>query len=248
MGRHVLAAVEADPELELGAALDAPGHPDLGRELSAGVRLGDDAAAACKHADVAIDFSLPAGTLGLIEAALPSEVPLVIATTGFTQAEEARIREVAQSLAIVRARNFSLGINVMLGLVAEAIRRLPGYDVELLDLHHNRKRDAPSGTALWIAETAAEALGAPLDERAIYHREGKTGPRPRGAIGIQTLRAGDSVGEHTVYIAGPGERLEISHRALSRDNFAAGAVRAARWIRGRPPGLYSLTDVLESEA
>jgi 4-hydroxy-tetrahydrodipicolinate reductase len=148
----------------------------------------------------------------------------------------------------VRARNFSLGINVMLGLVAEAIRRLPGYDVELLDLHHNRKRDAPSGTALWIAETAAEALGAPLDERAIYHREGKTGPRPRGAIGIQTLRAGDSVGEHTVYIAGPGERLEISHRALSRDNFAAGAVRAARWIRGRPPGLYSLTDVLESEA
>jgi 4-hydroxy-tetrahydrodipicolinate reductase len=172
----------------------------------------------------------------------------VVATTGFTDAELGCIREAASRIPIVRARNFSLGINVMLELVARAVERLPGYDLEVLELHHSRKRDAPSGTALWIGETAAEARGDRLADRAVYHREGDTGPRPPGSIGMQSLRAGDSVGEHTLYLAGPGERLEISHRALSRDNFAAGAVRAARWVVGRPPGLYSLQDVLREQS
>jgi 4-hydroxy-tetrahydrodipicolinate reductase len=244
MGEHALRAVGADPDLELVAALEAPGHPRLGEEVARGVGITDDAAAACERAEVALDFSLPKGTLGLVEAAAPRGLPLVVATTGFSDAELERIREAASRIPIVRAQNFSLGINVMLELVAHAVKRLPGYDIEVLEMHHGRKRDAPSGTALWIAETAAAARGDRLEERAVYHREGETGPRVSGSIGMQSLRAGDSVGEHTLYLAGPGERLEISHRALSRENFAAGAVRAAHWVVGRPPGLYSLQDVL----
>jgi 4-hydroxy-tetrahydrodipicolinate reductase len=211
MGGHVLRAVASDPDLVLGAALEVPGHPQLGEEVAPGVPLSDDFGAACERAEVAIDFSLPKGTLALIEAAVPRGLPLVIATTGFTDAELDRIREAGRRVPIVRASNFSLGINLMLDLVARAVQSLPDYDVEVLELHHAQKRDAPSGTALWL----------------------------------QSLRAGDSVGEHTLYLAGPGERLEISHRALSRDNFAAGALRAARWALGKPPGLYSMREVMD---
>jgi 4-hydroxy-tetrahydrodipicolinate reductase len=246
MGDHVLRALAADPDLEAGSALEAAGHPRLGEEVAPGVVLIDDARAACERADVVVDFSLPKGTLGLIEVAVPRGVPLVIATTGFTDTELGQIQEAGARVPIVRASNFSLGINVMLELVSRAVQRLPDYDLEVLELHHGRKRDAPSGTALWIAETAAAARGDRLEDRAVYHREGETGPRRPGSIGMQSLRAGDSVGEHTLYLAGPGERLEISHRALSRDNFAAGALRAARWVLGKPPGLYSMRDVMDS--
>jgi 4-hydroxy-tetrahydrodipicolinate reductase len=244
MGGHVLRAVADEPSAVLAGALDAPGHPRVGEEVAPGVVLGDKPAEALANVDVAIDFSLPAGTLALLEAALPRGVPLVIATTGFDAAGEQRLREATGRLAIVRAANYSLGIHVMLDLVAEAARRLPGYELEVVEMHHDRKVDAPSGTALRIAEAAASARGVRLEEHAIYHREGLTGPRPAGAIGMQSIRLGDSVGEHTLYLGGPGERLEISHRALSRDNFAAGALRAASWVVGRPPGLYSMTDVL----
>jgi len=244
MGGHVLRAVAADPDLALCAALEAPGHPRLGEEVAPGVALSDDLGAACERAELAIDFSLPKGTLALIEAAVPRGLPLVIATTGFSDDELERIDEAATRVPIVRASNFSLGINLMLELVARAVQSLPDYDVEVLELHHAQKRDAPSGTALWIAETAAAARSQRLEDRAVYHREGETGPREPGSIGMQSLRAGDSVGEHTLYLAGPGERLEISHRALSRDNFAAGALRAARWALGKPPGLYSMREVM----
>ncbi len=244
MGGHVLRAITADPVLTLGGALEAPGHPRIGEELAPGVSLTDKPDAGLDGVDVAIDFCLPAGTLALVDAALPCGVPLVIATTGFDAAGEERIARATQSLAILREANFSLGIHVMLDLVADAVRRLPGYEIEVLELHHSRKLDAPSGTALRLAEAAAAARGVSLDDAAVYHREGQTGPRPPGAIGMQSLRLGDVVGEHTLYLAGPGERLEITHRALSRDNFAAGALRAATWLPGHPPGLYSMRDVL----
>ncbi len=244
MGGHVLRAVEAAEDLTVGAALDAPDHPDRGKEVSPGVALGSDLAEALAACDVAIDFSLPASTLALVAQAAAAGVPCVVATTGFEPEEIERIRSAAERIPIVMAPNFSVGINVLIGLVAEAARRLEGYEIEVLELHHSRKVDAPSGTALRLGEAAAEARGTRLAERAVFHREGHTGPRPRDAIGMQSLRAGDSVGEHTVYLAGPGERLELTHRALSRDNFAAGALRAARWVLGRPPGLYSMLDVL----
>ena len=244
MGGHVLRAVEAAADLEVGAALESASHPDLGKEVSPGVALTADVAALVDAAELAIDFSRPDSTLALAAAAAPRGLPLVIATTGFSPADQARIEQAASRVPIVMAANFSLGVNVLLELVAEAARRLEGYQIDVLELHHDRKVDAPSGTALRLARAAAEARGQDLEQAAVYHREGITGPRDPHAIGLQALRLGDSVGEHTVYLAGPGERLELSHRALSRDNFAAGALTAARWIRGRDPGLYSMADVL----
>lgn len=248
MGTHVLGALVREPGLVVGAALECPGHPRVGEEAAPGVPIADDAAAALDRIDVAIDFSLPEGTRALLEEAAPRGVALVIGTTGFDAAGSARIREAALRIAIVQEANFSLGVHVLLDLVAEAARRLPDYEVEVLEMHHDRKVDAPSGTALRIAGAAAAARGASLEAKAVYHREGKTGPRPTDAIGLQSLRLADTVGEHTLYLGGPGERLELAHRALSRDNFAAGAVRAAAWVNGQPPGLYGLRDVLGGPA
>jgi 4-hydroxy-tetrahydrodipicolinate reductase len=244
MGGHVLRALEAADDLTLAGALEAPGHASLGSEAAPGVRIVADARAALDAADVAIDFSLPQATLALLDAAEAHGTPVVTGTTGFDTDGEARLEAAARRIAIVRAPNFSLGIHVMLELVAEAARRLPDYHLEVLEMHHARKVDAPSGTALRLGQVLAEARGLDLAKQAVYHREGHTGPRPPDTIGMQTLRAGDAVGEHTVYLAGPGERLEIAHRALSRDNFAAGAVRAARWAVTRPPGLYAMRDVM----
>jgi 4-hydroxy-tetrahydrodipicolinate reductase len=168
----------------------------------------------------------------------------VIGTTGFSEAERERLARAARSAPLVMAPNFSLGVHVLLELVSEAARRLPDYEIEVLELHDSRKIDAPSGTALRLGEAAAAARGRRLPDLAVYHREGETGARDPAAIGMQALRAGDSVGEHTVFLAGPGERLELTHRALSRNNFAAGAVRAAAWVHGRPPGLYTMREVL----
>ena len=232
MGGHLLRALEEAGELRVVAALERPGHPALGSEVSPGVKLSAELEPALDAAQVAIDFSTPAGTLSLVDAASGKNVALVIATTGFEAQEQRRIEDAARKIPIVMAANFSLGINVLLDLVAEAARRLDGYEIEILELHHSQKLDAPSGTALQLARSAAQARGTDLESAAVFHRHGQIGDRPPGAIGIQALRAGDSVGEHTVYLAGPGERVELAHRALSRDNFAAGALRAARWIIG----------------
>ncbi len=244
MGEHVRRALESVPALRLAAALEAPGHARLGKAIAPGVALVDRPDTALAGVDVAIDFTTPAATLALVGEAAARGVALVIGTTGFDDRGRERIRAAAARIPIVLEANFALGVHVMLDLVAEAARRLADYDLEVLELHHARKVDAPSGTALRLAEAAAEARGVALRDAAVYHREGQTGARPRGSIGIQSLRAGDSVGEHTVYLAGPGERLEIAHRALSRENFAAGAVRAATWVAGKPPGVYGMRDVL----
>ena len=214
------------------------------RLLTEQVGMASELAAALERAEVAIDFSTPESTAALVAEAVPKGVALVIATTGFSPEALAQIQAASTKIPVVMAPNFSLGVHILLELVAEASRRLQDYEIEVLELHHSRKADAPSGTALRLARVAAEARGVDLDQKAVYHREGQTGPRPADAIGIQTLRAGDSVGEHTVYFAGPGERLELSHRALSRDNFAAGAIRATRWIVGKPPRLYTLSGAL----
>ena len=244
MGQHVLRAVEANGELELVAALERARHPQLGQTIAAGVELSADLPAGLEAADVAIDFSSPDSTAEAVRAAPAAKTALVIATTGFSAAQNAAIESTAESVPVVLAANFSLGITTLIGLVEQAVRKLPGYEIEVLEMHHSRKVDAPSGTALRLGEAAAAARGDRLSDVARYHREGQTGARPPEEIGMQTLRGGDIVGEHTVFLVGPGERLELTHRALSRDGFAAGAIRAARWAAGKSPGLYSMQQVL----
>ncbi len=244
MGDALVRALAVSSELRLTAALEHATHSRLGSEVAPGVKLGSDLRAACAQADVAIDFSSPSSTLALLDHAESLGLPLVIGTTGLKGDADERIARAAKRLAIVRAANFSLGVTVLLEFVAEAARRLEGYEIDLLEMHHDQKVDAPSGTALALARAAAEARGQDLQRDAVYSREGITGKRKPGQIGVQALRLGDSIGEHTVYFAGPGERVELAHRALSRDNFANGALTAARWVTGRTPGLYSMRDVV----
>jgi 4-hydroxy-tetrahydrodipicolinate reductase len=244
MGEALLRAIAASSDLRLSAALEHATHSRQGSEVAPGVKLSADPRAACAQVDVAIDFSSPSSTFALLEAAESLGLPAVIGTTGLKAEADERIARAAQRIAIVRAANFSIGVTVLLELVAEAARRLSGYEIDVLEMHHDQKVDAPSGTALALARAAAAARGQKLEEVAVYAREGITGKRDPAAIGLQSLRLADSVGEHTVYFAGSGERVELSHRALSRENFVAGALRAARWLVGRAPGLYSMRDVV----
>ncbi len=245
MGERVRAAVAEEPSLRLGAALESRGHPRLGEALEDGVTLGDDIKTALASADLAIDFSLPAVTLETLRAAAEAGVPTVTGTTGLSQAECGEVARLAERIPVIAAPNFSVAVNVLIWLAGEATRRLgPGFDAELVEIHHAAKRDAPSGTALRLAEAVAQARGQKLDDHLVLERAGDVGARPKDAIAIQTLRAGDCPGEHTLLLVGRGERLELIHRASTRDHFARGAVRAALWLADRSPGLYPFEQVL----
>jgi 4-hydroxy-tetrahydrodipicolinate reductase len=244
MGERVCALLAEDAGLALAAALERPGHPGLGRELAPGVRVGADPAAALRGCELAIVFANPAGALALLRLAAAAGVPCVVGTTGFRPEEKKEIEALAARIPIVLAANFSVAVNVLFHLAREAARLLgAGYDAELMELHHAAKVDAPSGTALRLAEAIAEGRGS-RDRRFVLAREGETGPRPAGTIGVQALRGGDNPGEHSVLFLGLGERLELAHRAGTRDHFARGALRAAAWLLGRPPGLYDMEQVL----
>jgi 4-hydroxy-tetrahydrodipicolinate reductase len=245
MGERVLAALAEATDAAACGALEGPGHPDLGRELAPGVRLVADAKEAFGRAEVAIDFSVPSGSLAALRVAADLGVAYVCGTTGFSPAQRQELAQLAERVAVVWAPNFSVAVNVLAHLVGEAARLLgPGFDAEIVELHHAAKRDAPSGTALRLAAAVAEARGQTLDDALVPSRYGETGPRPPGAIGVAALRGGDNPGEHVAMLIGRGERLELVHRAATRDHFAAGALRAARWVRGRSPGLYGMEVVL----
>jgi len=251
MGRALLEAAASTPGVELAAALDVAGSPCAGRDAAelasaaAGVRVGTDAAAALRSADVLVDFTRPQGTLAHLAACRAAKRAIVIGTTGFDAAQLAAIREAASEIPIVMAPNMSVGVNVALKLVEIATRALgPDYDVEVFEVHHKLKVDAPSGTALKLGEVAAAARGTTLEKAGVFARHGTTGERKPGSIGFSVARAGDVVGDHTVFFAGPGERVEITHRSTSRANFAQGAMRAAKFVAGKPPGLYDMRDVL----
>ena len=234
MGRTLIEAVQADRELELGAAFDVPGTP------AAGAKIGSDPAAAAS-CDVLIDFTRPEGTLAHLKHARA----MVIGTTGFSPAQKKTIEDAARRIPIVMAANFAVGVNAVYKLAETAARILgDSYDVEIIEAHHRHKVDAPSGTALKIGEVLAKALHRELGQVAKHGREGDTGERPTKQIGFHAIRGGDIVGEHTVLFAGAGERVEITVRSQSRMTYAAGAVRAAKWLRGKPAGLYDMFDVL----
>lgn len=195
---------------------------------------------------VAIDFTTPTATLKNLDTFIKNNIPLVIGTTGFSEEERKKIVQASQTIPLVFSSNMSMGVNVMWKIIAEAAKALGSdFDIEVLEMHHKLKKDAPSGTAMTTAEVLAEATGRNLLKDAIYARHGMIGERKANEIGIQTLRGGDVVGDHTVYFAGIGERLEITHRATSRDTFAQGALRAAEWLVGKKPGLYTMQDVLD---
>jgi len=251
MGRALLEAATATGGVVLAAALDAAGSSAAGRdagELTAGARgtvVGTDVAAALGAGAVLIDFTRPEGTLAHVRACHAARSPMVIGTTGFTPAQLEEIRAAAREIAIVMAPNMSIGVNVAAKLVEVAARALgPDYDVEVFEIHHKLKVDAPSGTALHLGKVAAEARGTGFDEASVFARHGTTGERQAGSIGFSVARGGDVVGDHTVFFAGPGERLEITHRAASRTTYAQGAMRAAKFLAGKPPGLYDMADVL----
>jgi len=255
MGRMLVEAVLGSPDLQLHGALDVPGSPALGQDAAAflgrasGVAITDDLTRGLSGSNVLIDFTRPAGTLAHLARCRELGVKAVIGTTGFDDAQKAQIAEFARHNAIMMAPNMSVGVNVMLQLLATAARALhEGYDIEIIEAHHRHKVDAPSGTALKMGEVVAEALGRDLKDCAVYAREGVTGERDPSTIGFATVRGGDIVGDHTVLFAGTGERIEITHRSSSRATYAQGSLRAARFLAGKTSGLFSMNDVLGLDA
>ncbi len=249
MGRKILALASEDKAYEVKAAIESEGNKAVGQDAGepAGVgRLGvivTDRLAA--KVDVVLDFSSPGGTMRRLGECRKLGVAIVIGTTGFSQEELEEIESAANVIPCLLSPNMSLGVNLVARLVAEAAEALgDDYDIEILEAHHRFKKDAPSGTALLLAREAAAARDLKLDEAAIYGRSGETGQRPRDVIGIHAVRGGDIVGDHSVIFAGDGERIELTHKAHSRDTFARGALRAAQFVASRPPGLYSMADVL----
>ena len=252
MGSSVASLLGRDGEISVVGATETPGHGCVGRDASElgewaepGVVVRDDMALAAASADVIVDFTAPAATLAHAEYAAESGKSMVIGTTGFTDAQRDALFGTLGGVACVLSPNMSVGINVLLELARSAALCLgDGYDAEIVEAHHRRKVDAPSGTALALAESVASARGRRLSDVARYERFGNTGPRKEGEIGVQTLRGGDVVGDHAVMFLGDGERIELSHRAASRENFSSGALRAVKWVAGKPPGIYSMRDVL----
>lgn len=252
MGRTLVAACAERPDFECAGALEAPGHEALGADAGTlagagaiGVEVTDDPAGFLDVVDGVIDFSLPAAAAALAERCRAAGRQIVIGATGFSAAERARLEACAADVPVLIAPNMSVGVNACFHLIGLASRILgEDSDVEIIEMHHRNKVDAPSGTAVRMGEIVADALGRDLAECAVYGREGHTGARDRRTIGFETIRGGDAVGEHTVMFAGTGERIEITHRAGSRLNFAHGALRASRWLRGRGAGLYDMQDVL----
>ena len=245
MGERVRAAVEAAPNAQVAGALEASGHAGLGTEVADGVVVVDDPAAAFAGCEVVIDFSVPKATLENLAVAADAGVAYVTGTTGFDDAGRDEIARHARRVPVVHAPNFSVAVNVLAWLVREAAQKLgPDYDAELFEIHHSAKRDAPSGTALLLAEAVAAGRAVELSDHLRLERAGEIGARPNGEIGVATLRGGDNSGEHTVYFVGGGERIELIHRAHTRDHFARGAVRAAEWVVGKPAGLHPIEEML----
>jgi 4-hydroxy-tetrahydrodipicolinate reductase len=250
MGRMLVEAALGADDIRIAAALDRAGSPDIGRDCAeflgrrTGIAIGDDPQSV-RAAQVLIDFTRPEGTLEHLKHCTAHGVAMVIGTTGFDAAGKAAIRAAAEKIPIVFAPNMGVGVNATLKLLEVAAKILStGYDVEIIEAHHRHKVDAPSGTALAMGETIARALGVKLDDVAVYARQGITGERKPGTIGFAAIRGGDIVGDHTVLFAGPGERIEITHRSASRMTYAVGALRAARFLAGKSKGLFDMQDVL----
>jgi 4-hydroxy-tetrahydrodipicolinate reductase len=256
MGGRIITLISTAKDIKLTGAVEKKGHALIGRDVGEalglgrlGVKITGDLSACIDQGDVVIDFTQHAVSLEHLALAVKKKKAIVIGSTGFTDEEMRKARSLAKKSRCVLAPNMSVGVNVMFKILADVARILgDDYDVEIVEAHHHLKKDAPSGTAMKMAQIIAEALDRNLERDAVYIRKGMIGERTKTEIGIQTLRAGDIVGEHNVMFGAVGERLEFIHRAHSRDNFAKGAIRAAKWIIHQPNGLYDMQDVLGLKA
>lgn len=253
MGRAILSCLAESQDLRLGGAVTEIRDAALGRDAgehaglrTLGVPLTDDRAQALQDVQVAIDFTLPAALEANLGACREAGTPLVVGTTGLSERQMKLLEKASHEIPVVYGRNMSVGMNVFMHFVGEAARALgEEYDVEIVEAHHRQKVDAPSGTALALGESVAAARNRKLDELAVRTRDGQIGPRVPGTIGFSVIRGGSIVGDHTVMFIAADERVEFTHRAADRRAFALGALRAARWLAGRAPGLYTMTDVLD---
>ena len=252
MGGRLVSLIKKSPDLQLIGAVERKGYPSIGTDAGdvagcgrIGVAVTDNLTALVERADVLIDFTAPDVSLTHMGIMAAYRKAVVIGTTGFSAKQLADLHMLAKQMACVFSPNMSVGVNVVLKVLAEMARAFgEDYDIEVTEAHHRLKKDAPSGTALKIAQVLADATGKDLDQVAAYGRKGMIGERKKGEIGIQVIRAGDIIGDHTVLFGGPDERVEVTHRAHSRDTFARGALRAARWVVAQKPGLYGMHDVL----
>jgi 4-hydroxy-tetrahydrodipicolinate reductase len=249
MGQRLVALAREDKELALGAALEAAGHPQQGKDVGEVAGIGPIGVPVRselpveQRLDAVIDFSQPEGTMTVLPVCVQRRIPLVVATTGHSPAQRRDIEEAAHDVALLMAPNMSLAVNVLMSLVRQAAEALKdkGFDVEILERHHRFKKDSPSGTALHIARLVQEAMG---QTRLRHGREGLVGERPAEEIGVHAIRVGDNVGEHTIVFSTLGETLELTHRAHARDCYARGALQAAKFLAGKPAGRYTMNDVL----
>jgi len=252
MGKAIIGIINGARGVELVGATEHGDHPSIGKDAGEsagvgkmGVKITRDFGRAVGKADAVIDFTSPDATMEHLEIACQKGVPMVIGATGLSHSQRDRMKKLGKKMGIMAAPNMSVGINVLLKVVSDMTQLLgDNYDIEIIEAHHRHKKDAPSGTALRLGEVIANSLQKKLEDVAVYERHGIIGERRSDEIGIQTIRAGDIVGDHTVLFGGPGERIEVTPRAHSRDTFASGAVRAARWIVDQPDGLYDMQDVL----
>ncbi len=251
MGGRIIHMIHETPTIRLYGAIERPGHPSIGKDIGEVIGLGRMGVALeavmekVKGGDVIINFTTPEASLQSLEFAKEGGLAVIIGTTGLSPQQTERMKELSKSVRCVFSPNMSVGVNVMFKVVQEVARVLgPEYDIEILEAHHRMKKDSPSGTAVKLGELIGKAIGRDFSRVGVYGRKGIVGERTREEIGMQVIRAGDIVGEHTVLFGGIGERLEIIHRAHSRDNFARGAVRAALWVMNQPNGLYDMQDVL----
>lgn len=252
MGKMISQGVVTQSDMQLVGAIEYNGHPQLGEDVgevagvgTIGVPISDNLSEILDEADVVVEFTAPSASIEHLRNVGDAGKTMVLATTGFTEAELAEVQELAQNIPCVMAPNMSVGVNVMLQAVQLVAKALGDeYDVEVIEAHHNQKADSPSGTALRIAEVLAESLDRNLAEVGAYGRHGMVGARPEKEIGIHAIRGGDISGDHTVLYAGAGERIEITHRAHTREAFAKGAIRAARWVVDAPKGLHDIAEVL----
>jgi 4-hydroxy-tetrahydrodipicolinate reductase len=252
MGQALTQMLAATPGCTIAGGIEAKGSPAIGRDLGEvagieplGIAITDDPLPVFAAVDGVLDFTIPASTVAFAALAAQARIVHVIGTTGLIEADMEKIEAAARHATIVKAGNMSLGVNLLALLTERVAQALgPEFDIEILEMHHRHKRDAPSGTSLMLGEAAAKARDISLAERSVHVRDGETGPRREGDIGFAALRGGDVVGEHRVIFAGPGERIELAHIATDRGIFARGAVKAALWARRKDPGLYSMQDVL----
>jgi 4-hydroxy-tetrahydrodipicolinate reductase len=252
MGCRLVALIKESTTLSLAGAVEGKGHHSLGEDAGetagcgrAGLLITDDVAALLDKGEVVVDFSAPEATLHHLRTVVQHRRAMVIGTTGFSVPQLDELRSLTCQVPCVWSPNMSVGVNLIYKVISEMAKTLgDDYDIEVLEAHHRLKKDAPSGTAIKIAEVLANAVNRDLDQVGVYTRKGLIGERKNGEIGIQTIRAGDIVGDHTILFGGMGERIEVTHRASSRDTFASGALRAARWVVRQPPGLYDMMDVL----